>query len=330
MNEISIELDKQEFAGGETIAGAVIVRLDQDTPLRGIRLVLEGYEHSSWREGGGRHRHTHSETRRLFDQDVTLHGRPRLGLGELLADSFKGIFSKDSYEVLHAGNYRYPFTYVLPPQLPGDYESALTNSRIYYGVKVQVDLPLKFDLKAEQPLAVREPTSAAAVQPITQRQTKKSLFDCDALIEAQVHLDKDTYYPGEVLRCQLEVMNRAPKKEIRAATLLLRLLETAYAGGRTHTGPTEITRARFADCDFPLNQCARISLKLGIPTDLYPTISRASLVRLDYELVVVLDIPWAVDAKISVPIKLVRRRSRPDDDNTSSPAGSQLFPTTNA
>ncbi len=305
MNEITIELNKKEFAGGETIEGRVLVRLDQDTPLRGIRLMLQGYEHASWREGSGKHRHTHSETRSFFDEEITLQGRPRLGLGELLADSFKGVFSKDAYEVLRAGNYTYPFIYVLPPNLPGDYESSLTDSRIRYGVKAQVDLPLKFDLKAEQLLAVREPGDVAAVQALTERRTKKFLFDPDSLFEAEVHLERDTFQPGEVLHCQLKVMNRAPNKEVRAVTLILRQLETAFADGHTHTGETEITRARFDECRFPFQQCTTAALDLVIPDDLYPTIARATLVKVGYELDVRLDIPWAVDAKLSVPIKLV-------------------------
>jgi hypothetical protein len=308
MNEITIELNQQEYTGGHMIAGEVIVRLDQDTPLRGIRLMLKGYEKASWREGSGKQRHTHSGTHNFFDEQVTLHGRPRLGLGELVADSVKGVFSKEHYEVLRAGSYRYPFSYVLPPDLPGNYESAQTNSRIYYGLKAQVDLPLKFDLQAERPLVVYEPANPAAVQAVTQRLTKKFLFDSDSLVEAAVHLDKDTFAVGEVLHCQLEVTNRAPTKEIHAATLALRQIETLEADGRTHEGKTEIVRSRFEECRFPLKERTRVDLDLDLPGDLCPTIALGSLVKLHYELQVTLDIPWAVDAKLSAPIKLVPRR----------------------
>lgn len=306
MNEISIKLDKEEFTGGDTVSGEVAVQLDQDTPFRGIRLVWKGYEEASWREGSGKTRHTHSETRKFFDEEITLQGRPRLGVGELLADSFKGVFSKESYEVLRAGTYRYPFTYVLPPDLPGDYESALTNSRIQYTVKAEVDLPLKFDLKTEQSLTIREAASPAGIQALTQRLTKKFLFDSDSQIEAAVHLDKDTFYLGEELAGHLEVMNRAPRKEIRAVTLVLRQLETACADGRTHQGESQVARARLEECRFPLKDCTTVELGLAIPGDLYPTVARGSLVKLDYEFQVTLDIPWAVDAKLSVPVKLLR------------------------
>jgi hypothetical protein len=306
MSEITIELSNQEFAGGETVAGEVIVQLDQDTPLRGIRLLLKGYEQSSWREGSGKHRHTHSEQCNFFEQELTLQGRPKLALPELVTDSFKAAFSKENYEHLSAGTYRYPFAYVLPPNLPGDYESSLTNSRIYYGVKAQVDLPLKVDLEVEQSLVVHEPAQPATVQSVTRHRTKKFLFDSEALVEAAVHLDKDTFSLGEELHCQLEVMNRAPSKEIRAATLVLRQLETVSAHGREHEGATEVARTRFEECRVQPNEHTTSDLKLAIPGGLYPTISCARLVKLDYELQVVLDIPWAVDAKLSVPVRLVR------------------------
>jgi hypothetical protein len=311
MNQITIELNQHEFAGGDTVAGEVLVRLDQDTPLRGIRLLLKGYEKSSWREGSGKHRHTHSEIRNFFDEEITLHGRPRLGLAELVADDFKAVFSKENCEVLRAGSYRYPFSYVLPPDLPGDYESALTNSRIYYGLKAQVDLPLKFDLQAERLLVVNEPANPAAVQAVTQRLTKKFLFNSDALVEAAVHLDKDTFPVGTVLHCQLEVINRAPTKEIRAATLALRQIESIEADGQTHEQKTEILRSRFEECRFPLKQRTTVDLKVDLPGDLYPTITLGSLVKVAYELQVTLDIPWAMDAKLSVPIRLVPCRESP-------------------
>lgn len=81
MSQISIELNQQEFVGGDKLEGVVVVQLAQDTPIRGIRIRLQGYEKSHWREGSGKHRHTHSERLDFFDEEITLQGRPRLGLG---------------------------------------------------------------------------------------------------------------------------------------------------------------------------------------------------------------------------------------------------------
>jgi len=243
MNEITIQLNKQDFTGGETVLGEVVVQLDQDTPVRGIRLMLEGYEESCWTTGAGKYRCTHSEKRDLFDEEITLHGRPRLGLGALVADSFRGVFSKENYEILPAGAYRYPFTYVLPPDLPGDFQSHMTDSKIDYAVRAEVDLPLKFDLKAERPLTVYEPGNPAAMQPVTAQQTKKFKFDSDASLEAAVHLDKDKFYLGEVLQCHLKVVNRAPKKDIHVVTVALLQRETIRAGRQATRRKMKSTRS---------------------------------------------------------------------------------------
>ncbi len=310
MNDIAIELDSLEFVGGETVTGTVILQLEQDTPLRGIRLKFHGYEKSIWREGGGRSRHTHSETHTFFDEELTLFGHPRLPLAELVADSFKAVFSKENYEFLHPGSYRYPFSYALPPELPADYDSSMTDSRIYYGLKAQVDLPLKFDLEAVQPLVVHESSNASVAHEVTEHKTKKFLFDSGSSMEAAIHLDKDTLCLGETLSCRLEVINRAPRKEIRAVTLALLQIETLCAGGHTHKQQTEITRVNFEDLRFPVKDRTAVDLNLDIPGDLYPTISRATLVRLDYQVQVTLDIPWAVDMKLSMPVVLVNAPER--------------------
>lgn len=306
MNDLTIELNQQAFTGGDTLAGEVTVRLEQATPLRGIRLMLKGYEQASWREGSGKQRHTHSQTRNLFEEAITLHGRPPLPLRELMDDSIKAVFSKEHYEVLPAGTYRYAFSYVLPPNLPGNYESALTNSRICYDLKAQVDLPLKLDRCAQQSLAICEPITSSRAHPLTERTTKKFLCDADSLIEAAVHLDTDTFVVGQALQCHLEVFNRAPRKEIQAVTLALRQLETLEAQGRTHEGDTELLKSRFEGCRFPFKERTTVDLELPLPKNLCPTIGLGNLVKLDYELKVVLDIPWAIDAKLLVPITLAR------------------------
>jgi Arrestin (or S-antigen), N-terminal domain/Arrestin (or S-antigen), C-terminal domain len=305
MNQITIQLNKQDFTGGETVVGEVVVELDQDTPVRGIRLVLEGHEEAWWSTGGGKSRVTHTETRGLFDEEIVLHGRARLGLAALAADSFKGIFSKENYEILHPGTYRYPFRYVLPPDLPGDYQSDMTDSQIRYAVKAEMDLPLKFDLQAEQPLTVYEPANPAAMQPVTAQQTKKFMFDSDASVEVAAHLDKDRFYLGEALQCHLKVINRAPKKDMHVVTVALLQKETASAGDETNEGEAEISPVKFKECRFPLKQPTSLDLPYEIPKEIYPTVARGRLVKVDYELVVTLGIPRAVDVKLHLPITLL-------------------------
>src|SRR5512140_3244780 len=156
MNQIAIKLNGSEFTGGETISGQVLVQLDEETPTRGVRLFVKGYEKAVWREGGGKTRHTHAETRSFFDE--------------------------------------YSFTYNLPADLPGDYESGLSDSRIYYGLKAQVDLPLKRDLEAMQPLVIYERSRAS--QAVAERRTKRFLFDSNSLVEAAVHMESDVFPVG--------------------------------------------------------------------------------------------------------------------------------------
>lgn len=310
MNELAIELNRKKFQGGDTVAGRVIVRLGQDTPVRGIRLRLHGYEKSCWTVGRGKDSDTYSETRILVDEELTLHGRDRLGPGALLADSLQGFFIKDSFEVLPAGNHRYPFSYRLPPELPAAYQSELTDSRIYYGLKAQMDLPLKRDLRAEQSLEVREPTLPVVAQATTVRKTKRFLFNSNAATELVMHLDKDAYVPGERVCCRVEVLNRAPGKDIRAATLVLRQIETSTANGETNEAVREIVRVKFQPSEFPLNESATAELGFDLPPELPPTMTLGSLVKLKYALQATLDISWAVDPKLSTPIRLVARRPR--------------------
>jgi len=303
MNNIIISLPKEDYTGGEVVEGEVIVTLEQPLPVRGIRLSYAGYEKSLWSEGSGKHRRTYSERKDHFAEEITLFGRPRLELGDLMADSLRGLFSKEHYETHPAGTHRYPFACTLPLDLPGDYQSAESRSEIKYAIKATVDLPLKFDLSAEQSFTVYERRNLDCLVPVSARERKAFLFDSDAFLEAEVQLAKDHFFLGETLLCRLDVQNHSQKK-IDAVQLALEQTEHLTAGNEHKTEVEYFGVATYPNCTLLPNQQTHWELEFPIPTELYPSILRSTLVRVEYQLQARIEIPWAIDLKIHVPIVL--------------------------
>jgi hypothetical protein len=156
MREIILETEREEYTGGELVQGQCIVRLDEQLPVRGVRVRYQGFERSHWSEGSGKHRHSHGETAYFFDDELTVFGKPALGAGELIADAVKGLFSRDGYEMLGPGEHRFDFAFELPPDLPPDFESE-GSSRIAYEVTayvVSLDVPWAIDLAVSLPVTV--------------------------------------------------------------------------------------------------------------------------------------------------------------------------------
>jgi hypothetical protein len=311
MNQITIELKQRDFTGGETIEGAVIVALDQPLPVRGVRVSFTGYEKSYWSTGSGKNRHTHSEQQYFFQDEFTLFGKPKLTLGELIGDSVQAIFSKDNYEQHPAGVHHYPFTYTLPTNLPGDYDSPMTHSEIKYLVNAEVDLPLKLDLCAAQEITVYERRDFADQQPVIVSGEKSFLFNSQAGLTMAVTLPKSKFFLGESTTCRVNIENRSDKREIKSLEIALEQTEQLVANARQTSRSMKVGAATFSDCVIPPNQPSSFELPYQIPSDLYADIRGGRLVTVSHELVATLEIPWAVDLVVKVPVELLEIAGSP-------------------
>ncbi len=304
MNAINLELTKSEYTSGDLIAGTVTVELDQSIPVRGVRVRFKGYEEACWSSGSGRSRHTHKERKVHFQDELTLYGRPPLALAQLAADSVQGFFSTDNYEQLHPGTHRYEFSYQLPAGLPGDYESNVTRSEIKYEVLAYVDLPIKSDLEARQRLAVIERGDAGIGDPVIASNRKSFLFESQSSLEAAFHLQKSAFVLGEKLSGRLVVANHS-SKQVKGARVELQRVERLRAGASSHENVATICSEVFPGCVLTAREEKDFPIDLHIPPDLWPSIQQGTLVRVDYQLRVALEVPWAVDLKVIAPIVLL-------------------------
>ncbi len=317
-NEILIHLDKTDFVGGETIEGELELKVDTAIPVRGLRILFHGFERSYWTSGSGkvrtsvsgRNRAIHSETRDLFKQEVTLFGDPPLETAALISDSFTGLFSSGHYHTLEPGSYRYPFSCKLPEHLPGDYEDDAERSRIAYLIKGYVDIPLKVDIEQTLPLTMHETYDQSAAQAVAAAGDKEFAFRGDAPVKMSASLDQNLHMPGDTVNCKLAVKNKS-KKKIKGIIVSLRKTESLRAKDATSTKSVEIHTTRYDKTTVAAGKTADIELDFTIPKNLYPSILSSELVKVEYEIDFRLDIPWAVDLHVAVPVVLLEEEGRP-------------------
>jgi hypothetical protein len=307
---IKVELPRTDYTGGELLRGKVLLDSEFELPCRGVRVHLEGREHAYWTTGSGKHRHTHHETRSFFDQELVLLGKPSLSAGALVADVFSGLLSSASYERVRPGHHEWEFSFALPAGLPSDYESSHGDSYIRYEATAYVDLPLKVDLKDVVRLTVYEPVQRPVVENPTNQGSKTFLFDAASPLALQVTLERDTYFPGEVVLGTIEVTNKS-SKAVDAIEYKLRKHEALQAGSssRTNDGDTELTRT--ASPPIPQGQPVKLGFEATLPADLYPTTVGSRLVRCSYAFVVNLDVPWAIDLEVAVPLVIIEKAGAP-------------------
>ncbi len=323
-NEVLIQLNKTDFIGGEVVSGELEVKIDTAIPVRGVRLLFHGYEQSYWSQGAGRVRssgtgwirETYSETLDLFKEEMTLFGDPPLDTAALISDSFAGLFASGNYRTLEPGNYRYPFSFTLPDNLPGDYKGGADRSKIQYLVKGYLDIPLKIDIEQTVPLTIQEVYDRSDEQPVSVV-NEQSLFESGTSVRIEASLDKNAFFPGDTIDCHLKIENQSGKP-VEAVNITLRKLKNLTAKGASTTNAEDVLTKKYQE-SIPTGETAKLNLPFAVPGNLYPTIVSSRLIQVEYEIVAALEIPWAsglhipwaMDLEVVVPIVLLEDAGRP-------------------
>lgn len=308
MSHIIIETEKTDYTGGDVVNGHFSVHIDEAVPARGIRVRFHGYEKAHWTSGSGKNRTTHDQTRDFFNDELTVFGQEKLSMSAVLADAVSGIFSKDRYEILQPGTYEYDFSYTLPFDLPGDFE--YRSSRIAYEIKAYVDIPLKVDISATQKLTIYEPYNPEEIASLSGEKSKRLLFDPGNPIEMSATIDRNMCFPGEEVHGELAVTNNSSKTIEAIKVTLKRIVKLkAHGSSLTATDKSQLLEVEQPAIQFGLP--TTLDLTFQIPGDLYCSVTTTRLVRVYYELLIDLDLPWAKDARLKFPITILEEGGMP-------------------
>ncbi len=314
MSSITIETNKEDYTGGETVSGVAKLEVSDPIVARGIRIKFEGFERSYWTTGSGKNRRTHSKYHYYIQDEKTLFGREPLGYMETMADAVKGIFTKAHYDVIKPGTYEYEFSYTLPENIPGDYESG-GNSRIAYEITVYVDIPLKFDLIGKKTISIYERHDESLAKPVSGENSKTFMLDSAGPLEMMVKTDTNMYYPGDKGTGSVEITNKS-SKEIDAVTVSIARVMDLKTDYRSSSFTQEIEVNRMDKPSIPKGKPTTFEFDFEIPEHLYCTVTSGQIVKVHYELVVNLDVPWAIDLDTRLPIILLEEQGVPSGFKT--------------
>ncbi|KAK6180221.1 hypothetical protein SNE40_012413 [Patella caerulea] len=198
------------FYGGQTIQGSVILELNAEMKMRGIRLHFEGGARVHWTEtrseGTGEHQRTvtedHSSSETYINHIVVVFGKAP---GQGGADP-----------VLQAGRYVYPFSFQLPTGIPSSYESEV--GQIRYSVTGVIDRPWWLDDKTKKAFTIIHPVDLnqepMARQGATRNGQKMLCCLCckSGPISAVLRLGRLGYVPGEAIPITGEIINGSRRK----------------------------------------------------------------------------------------------------------------------
>ena len=294
--QINFTDPKGFYYEGETVAGNATVVLREEMRFHKLTIKFKGKSYCRWTTGSGDGRKSHWNHEDYFKEKVIL----------LTAASS----SNDIW--LGPGEYNYPFSFHLPTNLPPTFESARDTGYVRYYMKVAFDMDsiLKSDIEAKIPFIVVATPSDLDLRPNLLEpvnDTREKLLCClccqSGPIRLRCQLNKQAFYIGEPIIFSVEVDNRETDKDLRKVEAMLVkevvLISTTSWKERHH----------FPESSVVLTQGVQAraeeswqNIRLNIPANITPSFENCKCVHVNYQFVVAVDIPSAIDTSVTFPI----------------------------
>lgn len=207
MQQCKLLLDNYtgQYIAGTSIQGRIILNLDSDITLRGVRISLTCNEHTEWI---GTESYYDSEAKEQKSRDTQFTGQKEvLNLNQWLYGDPHGSIS------LSRGQHIYPFMLNLQQNIPATYQCE--KGSISYKLTATVDRPMALDYEDQMYVVVNSPVDLNFIarpedlQPSSYSDEKTVCCWCCAQgpITMDVELAKRTLIPGEHVEVKMRLTN---------------------------------------------------------------------------------------------------------------------------
>ncbi|GMT04504.1 hypothetical protein PENTCL1PPCAC_26678 [Pristionchus entomophagus] len=224
MADVAIEYDNPYavFVPGYEVTGTVVMAVREPVKANSVLISVHGEAHTHWtiqeartrmvtRTNAQGHHHTVSET---YYVSVPYSGCTPYVDGSAIVWTPPSGLSTDH---IPAGNYRFPFRFLLPVNCPVSFEGGYGYIRYY--CKARIDRPwYKFDKTTKRVFTVIPPSDLNYIpnanSPLQISQTKETgvLFFKNGKINVTVKLPKGGFVPGEAIALEADIVNYSSQK----------------------------------------------------------------------------------------------------------------------
>jgi hypothetical protein len=251
--------------------------------------------------------HTAIENHVLVEERQTILGEAPAGFFSNLADGALTLVGGGDHEILDAGRHEASLQVDLPGELPPTFQAK--KIRIAYEAGVHLDLPAARDFRHTESFAVaRAGVEAPAAAPLSirypedaQRGFFDSLFGPD--VQMRVNLDATVVRRGGQLTGELQVHSREKPLSVDAVECQLLRRETSEAQKHKDAHAEKLVVERIPRQH---SRSTRLSVPftVTVPETAIPACTGAKF-TLAHELAVSLDVPWAKDPTVRIPIRVL-------------------------
>ncbi|KAK5871349.1 hypothetical protein PBY51_004234 [Eleginops maclovinus] len=292
INNFSIEYDainsRNTFTNGDTINGRIIMEVSKKTTIQSLVFIAEGKARVRWSENHGNNHH------RVYWADEKYYDIQQ----HILRES-----RQDGTEAIGKGRHVFPFAFQIPDgKIPSSLKAGIGN----------IQHKLKAELKQSMKLTKKTKTHFTFVS--------KADMDIPGLLEPQygskdksvkvfgsgiISMDDQTkqmgYKQGKDLKVTVEVINNSTRSV--KPKLILYEKKSFFAQGRRRVSTNDILKEKM-DAVASSNK-ETLAQVINIPRELPSSILNCSIIKVEYRLKVHLDVKYASDPEIKLPIVIL-------------------------
>ena len=315
-NQISIGTSVDQLQRGQSMKIPIVLQLESRIKVRGIHVRFHGAEetkanYTTTHSDGKGHvtttTHTAVEQVTITEQKQLLAGRERAGFLANLGDALATLFGGGRHVVMSPGEYEYSVDISIPTDAPPTHKGK--RSRVFYELSARVDVPLGRDVHEVHSFSVAPFRMDLPGNPVRVRYPDdEGRGFWDKVLGPDVRIDlalaRDALRQGESVDGVFQVDTDKPI-EVRAIRARLVGHETSKAhghhDGHNHKGEAvELARPGMIQGSYS----KEFSLTADTVGEM-PVTAKGKLFAIDWFVQVELDVPWAKDPKIRVPIVLL-------------------------
>ena len=280
--------------------------------IRGAHAHFVGFEETKavYTTFDGKTSSTHTATERnvLIEERKTLQGRAPAGFFHNLKDGALTLLGGGDHEELPRGTHEVLLEVDLPEDLPETFEAKKV--KVAYEATIHLDIPAGRDFRHTVTFAL-PPTSVdddLDPRPLTIRYPEDSgrgffdsVFGPD--VSMRVELSSKVVRRGGTLRGEIEV--RFSDRPAKVQAIVCRLIRRESTQAQSHKDRHEetIVTERLPQRTHTSKRLF-VSFAVRLPVEMIPTCSGAKF-NIAHELALSLEVPWAKDPTIRIPVTVV-------------------------
>ncbi|XP_063745861.1 LOW QUALITY PROTEIN: arrestin domain-containing protein 3b [Eleginops maclovinus] len=284
------------FSGGDLVSGRVVVEVTGDVRVKSLDVTARGVAKVRWTES----RNTGANT--AYTQNYTEEVEYLHHYDTLIGEERDEDCPEEGLTVLHAGLHEFAFSFNLPQMaLATSFEGK--HGSVRYWVKAELHRPWLLPVKVKKEFIVFEHIDIntpllLAPQAGSKEKTLCCWFCASGPISLSAKIERKGYTPGESIQIFTEVENCSSRVVVPKAALYQ--TQTFFAKGKGKQIQQLVSNLR----GDPLPQGKSQSWEgklLKIPP-VSPSILDCPIIRVEYVLVVYVDVPGGLNLSLSLPL----------------------------